>query len=473
MKIVLAFLASASIGFALTACGGGGSAPAIAPGAPTAVSAAAGNAEATVTFAAPANNGGSAITGYTVTTNPVGGTDTNAGSTALTHVVTGLFNGYSYSFSVTATSAAGTSTASNNSLSVIPTTKPLNGDGTWSYGPNPTSSSGFHTATLLPNGKILFVDAATTATLLYNPATGQWEAGGALSTPRLNHTATLLTNGKVLVAGGFVGGFVDVFVDGYQSLATCELYDPSTNSWSTVGSLAYGRGGHTATLLFNGKVLVAGGAGGIPSSTLSSLSALVQAEIFDPSTNSWSSAGSLIWGREFHTMSTMGNGNVIVSGGISVTGQTLSETEIYDVASNSWGFGPSMNFAHENHRATTLPNGDVWVVGGAYGSNEVYDPIQNSWTLAGQMSTIDAYGTSILLPNGKVLSAGGFGLAPANNFPNTSPAMLYTYEGNGVTATSNMLSVLGISASTLMADGAVFVWGPAYLNTVQIYSTAP
>ena len=94
------------------------------PGAPTGVTATAGNAQATVTFTPPVNNGGSPITGYTVTSNPAGGVDVNGGSTATTHTVTGLTNGTAYTFTVTATNAIGTGPPSAPSNSVTPATVP-------------------------------------------------------------------------------------------------------------------------------------------------------------------------------------------------------------------------------------------------------------------------------------------------------------------------------------------------------------
>jgi hypothetical protein len=86
---------------------------------------------------------------------------------------------------------------------------------------------------------------------LYDPATGTWSAGGSLNTARANHTATLLSDGNVLVAGG---------ADANGVIASAEIYDPASKIWSVTGSLNMGRQTHTSTLLPSGMVLVAGGA---------------------------------------------------------------------------------------------------------------------------------------------------------------------------------------------------------------------
>jgi hypothetical protein len=125
-----------------------------------------------------------------------------------------------------------------------------------------------------------------------------WTATGPLNTPRYRHTATLLPNGQVLVAGGR-----DISGD-YVSSA--ELYDPASGTWSATGSLANARYFHTATLLPNGKVLVAGGfssTGGY----------LASAELYDPATETWTATGNLGTGRYLHTATLLPNGQVLVA----------------------------------------------------------------------------------------------------------------------------------------------------------------
>src|SRR5450755_2384902 len=144
-----------------------------------------------------------------------------------------------------------------------------------------------HTATLLPNGKVLVAggvngpgdQTATAIAELYDPASGTWTATGSLVTARYVHSATLLPNGKVLVAGGFNDS------SGY--LASAELYDPASGTWTATGSLATARFLPAATLLPNGKVLVAGG------NALVGGGAIASAELCDPASGIWTATGSL------------------------------------------------------------------------------------------------------------------------------------------------------------------------------------
>jgi len=125
-----------------------------------------------------------------------------------------------------------------------------------------------------------------------------WRRTGRLNTARYSHTATLLQNGVVLVAGG--GGTSDF-------LASAELYDPTSRVWTATGSLNAARAEHTATLLQNGMILVAGGSG---TSDL-----LASAELYDPASGTWTATGSLNTARARHTATLLQNGMVLVAGG--------------------------------------------------------------------------------------------------------------------------------------------------------------
>src|SRR5215469_17176857 len=117
-----------------------------------------------------------------------------------------------------------------------------------------------HTATLLADGTVLIAGGlgpgrvALSRAELYDPITGTFSATGAMTTSRFSHTATLLPDGKVLVAGGSTGQFL-----GFSLLASAELYDPVTKTFTPTSNMTVGRSAHAATLLLSGKVLIVGG----------------------------------------------------------------------------------------------------------------------------------------------------------------------------------------------------------------------
>jgi N-acetylneuraminic acid mutarotase len=150
-----------------------------------------------------------------------------------------------------------------------------------------TAERSDHTATLLPDGKVLVVGGITkgvksilASAEVYDPSTGRWTLVGKLAKGRAFHTATLLPNGTVLVAGGMAVGA--------KVISTAELYDPATKLWTTTGAMRNARGVPTATLLANGEVLVTGGYVGLyPSGN-----AVASAEIYNPITGAWKVAGA-------------------------------------------------------------------------------------------------------------------------------------------------------------------------------------
>jgi len=265
-----------------------------------------------------------------------------------------------------------------------------------------------HTATLMPNGQVLlaggFVNSAwdyerstsSNGAGLYDSATGQFSGTGNMLVSRGGHTATLLANGKVLIAGGADQGTTGTGV------ASAELYDPGTGTFTQTGSMAVGRFLHTATLLQNGKVLIVGGA-------LTSASAPVAtAEVYDPATGSFTKTGAMAKARERHTATLLADGKVLIVGGTTSTGAAAT-AEVYDPSTGSFSITGLTVEARTFHTATLLPSGKVLVAGGGDENStaELYDPATGSFSIAGGMEIGRSGHTATLLPNGSVLVVGG------------------------------------------------------------------
>ena len=277
-----------------------------------------------------------------------------------------------------------------------------------------------HTATLLADGRVLVVggrgQTGPLATAeVYDPVAKTWSPAGMLTTgARYWHTATLLADGRVLVAGGLTGQDVRIDNVGIRgenvSLASAEVWSPSTGSFTPVGPLGESRDSHSATLLPDGKVLVAGGI------------SMRSAELFDPATETWSMTGSMLQTRYDFAAGLVGDGTVLVAGGCCPT----PAAERYDPESGSWSvahtmavrrLGPSATVLSSTACTTAAPPawcGRMLVVGGwpypgeATARAELWDPGTGTWADAGSSQLPRVRHTATLLQKGgKVLVAGG------------------------------------------------------------------
>ena len=293
------------------------------------------------------------------------------------------------------------------------------------------------TATLLPNGKVLIAGgigekSIVSTTDLYDPVTDSFAASTpSMNAARYSALATLLPNGKVLIAGGAIGFFGS---NTLNPLSSTELYDPVSDSFAaSTPSMNTGRLYATVTLLPNGKVLIAGGAVPETIGKITTFTFLTSTELYDPATNTFAASTStpaMNTGRCYATATLLPNGKVLIAGGQGTAG-ILSSTELYDPVSNTFA-GPAltraMNTGRGNATATLLANGKVLIAGGYAGgptylkSTELYDPATNTFAASTpSMNNVRGIDAATLLLNGKVLIVGGF-----NNGIFLSSTELYT-----------------------------------------------
>ena len=221
---------------------------------------------------------------------------------------------------------------------------------------------------------------------------------GNLITGRFQHTATLLRNGKVLLAGG-LNSYPIVPADPFfNMLASAELFDPSTGAFTQTASMSVHRAGHTATLLPNGKVLIVGGA---YSNT---------AELFDPATETFSRTGDMIMQRTGgHVATLLNDGRVLIAGGSLGTSYRLSNAEVYDPSAGAFAATGDLPSPFARAVGTLLPSGQVFVDGSPLdgsqgGAAALYDPAAGSFTDTGaRLGSVCYPGIGRLLPNGKIL----------------------------------------------------------------------
>jgi hypothetical protein len=225
--------------------------------------------------------------------------------------------------------------------------------GTWTVTGAMAADRYGHTATLLPDGKVLVVGGSQDGSPdgpfaeLYDPLSGTWTAARNMATMRSSHTATLLPNGTVLVAGGYIRSTRELCgqpagspsVDCTNPLASAEVYDPQTGAWSATQNMVEPRGAHTATLLADGRILVAGGSGSAEVNPCQCHAPVGSSELYDPASGTWSATASMVEVRSGHTATLLPDGRVLVASGngmeIGIGGVMLASAELYDPGSGN------------------------------------------------------------------------------------------------------------------------------------------
>ena len=318
-----------------------------------------------------------------------------------------------------------------------------------------------HSATLLPDGRVLIAGGASSdvsilaSAEIYDPATATFRATGSLGAARRMHTATLLPDDKVLLVGGYGAG---------GALASAELFDPATGTFSPAGSLITARGGHTAVLLPTGKVLIVGGYG------VNAYPDIAAAELYDPATGTFAEAAAYVGrnGCDFCAPSVpLSDGTVLFPG--------QHPAQLYDPARDA--FSPIGTMLHEQSTAALLMTGQVLFAGGApigrIADAELYDPATHAFVSTASMAAPRVWHTLTLLPTGMVLAAGGETdtcTGSACIFAGTlATAELYDTAAGAFVATGSMTTARETHTATLLKDGKVLFAGGVAYGGIGIY----
>ena len=321
------------------------------------------------------------------------------------------------------------------------TTQDLSSTVTWSSSAPaiaPISSQGLASGAAFGSTTITASAGSITASTSLSVTTGFF-LSGTLNTARQFHTATMLNNGTVLIAGG---------VGASGPLADAELYDPSTGNFTATGSLNNARSQHTATLLRNGTVLIAGGA--------DSNGSLDSAEIYNPATGSFTLVGSLNTARCMHSATMLTNGSVLISGGLDPNNNPLGSAELFNPWNGTFTLTANLNVARNSHTATLLNNGQVLIAGGnpssAQTAAEIYDPPSATFTSISNLNTGRYNHTATLLNDGTVLLVGGTGANGA-----LAAAEIFNLSTGQFTSTANPTTARFQHTAVLMNNGTVLI----------------
>jgi hypothetical protein len=298
------------------------------------------------------------------------------------------------------------------------------------------------------------------------PPLGPWTETGALPNGLQFTNSTGVLSGTPTASGTFPITVMVQDAAGQNSTAQAFNIQIFAHGFAPTGSMATARFAHTATLLNTGKVLVVGGHDptGPPVAT---------AELYDPSTGTFSSTGSMAAARAFFAAALLPSGKVLVTGGLDAAGNPLQTAEVYDPGTGTFSATHSlMTIARASHTATLLNTGKVLVVGWDNAFAELFDPATGDFTATGSMLAGRVSHTATLLKSGKVLVAGGIGTV-AGVPTLLSEAELYDPVAGTFSKTiGSMTTVRQWHAASLLTDGTVLVVGGMDDNAGHSIATA-
>jgi hypothetical protein len=336
------------------------------------------------------------------------------------------------------------------------------------WGPEFTAPfGGGHEATPLTDGRVLLTRDGDRQAVLFDPATRTFSNTGQMNVLRQDHTATLLANGRVLIAGGVQPGAEPIVLD------SAEIYDPATQTFSVIDAqMAVARYDHRATLLADGRVLFTGG-----QDSVTCCSTVALTELFDPATGAFDAGPSLTDSRHLHTATLLGSGVVLIAGGRRGVGEgvvILGSAELFDPAGSITAAG-NLNFARTSHTATLLQNGQVLIAGGfgaggATASAEEFNPATSVFLTTesglGQPRYLHA---AELLQNGRVLISGGWNAVAAA----LTSAERYVPSSGSFLTTMSMTSGRVLHQLVQLMSGHVLATGGGGGATAEIYYVKP
>jgi hypothetical protein len=337
----------------------------------------------------------------------------------------------------------------------------------------------YDTATLLLDGRVLMtgeskrmafgnytVAVYTTAAELYDPATGKFTPTGSMIQPQGGATVTRLADGRVLFAGGAQfsssGGQLVI-----TRLATAELYDPTTGTFSTTGSMTHPRNDHTAALLPSGEVLIAGG-------DLNSSDEDRTAELYDPATGTFKPTGDMTKGRAMARAVALADGRVLILG--YYTGPTVtSSADLYDPHAGTFSSAGSMTTARMSPAVTLLQDGRVLIASGQMpyevAPAELFDPATGAFTPTGSFITERSITAGALLGDGRVLFAGGTWTAQIGRVqPELAGGSVAAVLSGGAAAPALVFADLGVAPVPTAGAGVPGATAPSTtLSSAELY----